>query len=127
MEAPEGTLEVRSFSIRTEISEPLLLLPPDGALINDNTPFFDWLKPVTGDPTFYRLQVAVSGGLATPPFELNATITGDGQPPPTEFQAINPLTDGPKEWRVLAGDDFGNTTTSDTRTFTLDATPRQRP
>ena len=127
LEAPEGTLEVRSFSIRTEISEPLLLLPPDGALINDNTPFFDWLKPVTGDPTFYRLQVAVSGGLATPPFELDATITGDGQPPPTEFQTINPLADGPKEWRVLAGDDFGNTTTSDTRTFTLDATPPPAP
>ena len=88
---------------------------------NDPDPFFDWTPASGDDLVSYELQVT-SGFFSSGPFDLVKVITGN--PPVSEFQAIDPLGDNAPgqsySWRVISRDDVGNASTSDDGTFNVD-------
>ena len=118
------------FNVVSAIVGPKLVFPRSGDVINDPTPLFDWERPSTGDPAFYRLQVT-SGDLNVGPFNINEEIRGTGDPPgppPTQFvRTADALADDTYIWHVVAGDALGAVATSDARSFTVDATPPPSP
>ena len=90
------------------------------AIITDATPLFDWNRPAHGEPTAYRLQVVkVNDSLDNGPFALDQTLAGT--PPPDQFQTTQALANAVHKWRVLAPDVLNPTTTSEVRSFTMDA------
>ena len=110
------------------VTVPVLVEPQQGAFVNDPTPLFDW-EPSSGDPFSYRLQVVTSGDPFTTPFHIDTLITGDGGPPPSQYQVdtADSLVDRSYAWLVVAADLIPTTATSQTRTFILDTTPPTRP
>ena len=101
----------------TPPAAPILLAPEDNAVINTGSVTFEW-RAATGDVDVfdYRLQIVVSGdAFNAGPFAIDqvvaaTTYTGD-------------LLDNTYRWRVIARDLALNTTSSVTRTFTVDVPP----
>ena len=110
---------VFSFTVDTVVpGAATLVSPADNALLNTDTPLFDWNSP-GGDVSGYRFQMVASGAAFTEPFfELDRVITGET----SQFQvlAVDSLVEGGHQWRVISRDVAGNTATSLTRTFTVD-------
>ena len=96
-----------------------LIIPPAGALLKTPTPTFDWERS-PGDVIGYRIQVT-SGDINSGEFDIDVVLTGDI----TEFLVIpqNALADTTYQWKVIARDLALNTSSSVTRTFTVDTTP----
>ena len=105
------------------ITSPSIIFPSTGDIINTGTPLFKWQAPATGDPSSYSLQVT-SGGAFTQPFDINLLLTGDS-PPPTQYQvqSADALADASYDWRVVAANTTGDTASSPTSSFTVDAPP----
>ena len=104
---------------------PALITPASGAVTNDNTLFFEW-TPSTGDLETgvfdYLLQVT-SADTFNPHLDIEAVVPHPG----TGHQAVSPLGDATYIWRVIARDLAVNTASSQTRNFTVDATPPAPP
>ena len=114
----------RTFTVdTTPPSAPVLVAPLDNALLNTGTPLFDW-DASTGDIFRYVLQVT-SGDIDTG----TVVVTQLVQEPATEFQVPigNTLPDADYQWRVVASDLIGNTSDSETHTFTVDTIPPPAP
>ena len=117
-----------------ELSSPVLIAPPDKALLLDDPatlevdertrPTFVWQKPSTGDPTSYQLQVVRSGDKfvgPSPPFVINQKVLA----PETQFQVASgdELVDTQYRWRVQATDGRSTTTSKENRSFKVDTAP----
>ena len=83
----------------TPPTSPVLLYPPHGGSIKDNTPTFDWENSNDSSLVYYNLTVDGfnSGRVITEDF-LTAS----------EFTPSQPLTDEGYNWRVIPFDSYGN-------------------
>ena len=108
----------RSFTIDATapgIPNLLLLLPPNGAFLSTNTPFFEW-ETASGDVFNYELRVVSTGSIIAGPFVVQRFIPA----PNTSDQTVTPLNDGTYVWRVIARDQAGNEQHYGVFTFTVD-------
>ncbi|MCB0163799.1 MAG: right-handed parallel beta-helix repeat-containing protein [Anaerolineae bacterium] len=99
----------------TPPTTPTLIAPPDTSVITTTTqPTFEWTASTDAlsGPVTYTLVVSNSSGLA-----FTVDLTGTTYTPPTGL-ALDTYT-----WAVQAHDLAGNTATSTTFTFTLQAQP----
>ena len=124
-EVPRRDLEVRTFTVDTvPPPEPDLVSPDDSALVRTRTPLFAWV-PNTIFVSDNVLRVT-SGDITTGPFDLDVMVQHEILRFQT-FQSTGDLADGTYRWRVTSRDLALNPATSDTRTFTVDATPPAAP
>ena len=114
-----ATSDTRTFTVDTVApAPPGLVLPAQNELLNVRTPFFDWIEsPTTGDVFDYRLLV-VSGDIGTGAVVIDVVELH----PKTDFVTIADLADGGYQWQVISRDKALNTSSSVTRSFTIDAT-----
>ena len=105
------------------VNPPSLLTPNDNALLNDDTPFFDW-SDSTGDLADYLLRVT-SGDIDAGPFDLDVVVNSVSQ---YQVQSADALTDAAYQWQVIARDASAtNTASSVTRAFTIDTVAPGQP
>ena len=99
----------RTFTVDTvKPGQPVLIAPPDKALINTRTVSFEWSAATEDvDVIDYRLQVLNAQG-----FVINKVVA--------TTQSTADLTDGAYLWRVIARDRALNIGFSLARTFTVD-------
>ncbi len=120
----ESTPLFLSFTVDTQDPVvPQLVNPRDLEFLLTRTPLFDWdPSPITGDVFEYRLHVVVTGGnLVIGPYALDVLVSADT----TQFQVttgdplaiVDPTTS--YQWRVIGEDRALNTSSSESRAFTL--------
>ena len=83
----------------TPPTSPVLLYPPHGGSIKDNTPTFDWENSNDSSPVTYSLTVTGPGSV---------DVISEPNLNTSEFTATTPLVDGDYDWRVTPRDSFGN-------------------
>lgn len=103
-----------AFTIDAVINQPpttpLLSSPANGAIISDNTPYFNW-DPSTdpdGDTIGYT-------------FKFEGIGVNNQYPVPTPAVTVGPFEDGEYTWQVMAWDSNNNLSSwSEVRTITID-------
>ena len=98
-----------TFTVDTvKPGQPVLIAPPDKALLDTRTVSFEWsAAPGDVDVIDYELQVLNAQG-----FVINKVVA--------TTQSTADLADGAYLWRVIARDRALNTSFSSVRTFTVD-------
>ena len=101
----------KSFRVDTDIVDPVLVTPIDGAIVGVQTPRFTWTQPFDDSPVTFTLQAVKSGDPFRVPFAINAggiTSTQFEVQPGNELP-VDPATNVTAyTWRVQARDAAGN-------------------
>ncbi len=127
-ETPLNTLEVRAFRVDTDIDDPVLIAPPQGATLGTQKPEFRWTHDDPSQPITYTIQIAVSGDIETGPYLINRNdLTAKSFTPSTDLP-VDPVTlTRDYAWRVRARDDAGNVSNFVDRTLTVNRNQPRAP
>jgi len=110
---PSIPISVSVFNDTTAPDPPALISPTDGFVSESATPTFEWMSISDTSGVSYHLQ------LDNNPDFLSPEIDVDNLSNPS-YTTVQELTDGTYNWRVLALDGAGNTSTwSEVRTITV--------
>lgn len=101
--------ETLSFMVDNSLPAPFSLLSPSDGAIHSPWPELDWEASTDTDSGLAHYELVLDG--------KPIVVEGD------RYQIESDIGDGPHTWSVVAIDNAGNRTESETRTFTIDRSP----